>query len=161
MYKLIESGYHITLFFTGTDDPAINTLYLLDRVQKGGHDVPIKKLLDRRLRGFKNIKTVSKDIDCLIFVDNSIYNEPPIIIKSMYKHSICYIKDNHDREASWLENILEDNIKVLIGDELKSVPQEHLQLCENIQSNSNTFINTLKKTYIEKNKVLAKEQKNK
>jgi len=36
-----------------------------------------------------------------------------------------------------------------------------LQLCENIQSNSNTFINTLKKTYIEKNKVLAKEQKNK
>ena len=159
MYKLIESGYHITLFFTGTDDPAINALYLLDRVQNGGHDVPIKKLIDRRLRGFKNIKAVSKDIDCLIFVDNSIYDEPPVIIKSMYKNNICYITDNHNREATWLENILEDSIKVLQGDELKIVPKEHLQLCENIQNSSHTFGNTLEKTYTEKNKVLAKEVK--
>ncbi len=159
IYKLIENGYHITLFFTGTDDPAINMLYLLDRVQNGGHDVPVRKLLDRRLRGFQNIKAVYKDIDCLIFMDNSIYNEPPLIIKSLYKNNICFIPNNHNREATWLEDILEDNIKILQGDELKIVPQAHLQLCENIQNSSHTFRTTLEKTYVEKNKVLSKESK--
>lgn len=157
IYKLIKADYHITLFFTGTDDPAINLLYLLDRVQNGGHDVPVKKLLDRRTKGCANIKQISKDVDCLIFVDNSIYNEPPIIVRSMYKNNICFINDTHDRELSWLSNVLNEETKILNEDELSIVPKEHLQLCEDIQNSSNTFENTLLKTYNEKNKILAKE----
>jgi predicted ABC-type ATPase len=152
LYKLIENGYHVTLFFTGTDDEDINVLYLLDRVKNGGHDVPIKKLIERRARGFDNIKKVSKDIDCLIFVDNSIYNETPTIIKSMYKNNICFINDC-DREVLWLDEII-DKSKIAILQDMSVVPQGHLQLCEDIQNTSNTFENTLLKSYNEKNKIL-------
>lgn len=131
-------------------------LYLLDRVQSGGHDVPVKKLLDRRIRGFENIKRVSGDIDCLIFVDNSIYNEPPIIVKSMYRNNICFINDSHDRELLWIDMVLDSDLKILNSNELKIVLKEHLQLCEDIQNSSNTFENTLMKSYHEKNRVLAK-----
>jgi len=83
--QLKQNGYEITLFFTGTENADINVLYLKRRVEEGGHDVPIRKLLDRRKRGFKNIKKVLSRIDCIVFIDNSIINEPPIIVKSLYK----------------------------------------------------------------------------
>ncbi len=117
--------------------------------------MPVKKLLDRRIRGFENIKQISKDVDCLIFVDNSIYNEPPTIVKSMYRNNICFINEVHDRELNWLENVINQETKILNEDELAIVPKEHLQLCEDIQNSSNTFENTLLKTYNEKNKILA------
>jgi len=152
IYKLIKNDYHVTLFFTGTEDPKINAMYLIDRVTNGGHDVPLKKLIDRRIRGFENIKKISKDIDCLIFVDNSIYDEAPTIIKSMYKNNICFIS-NSDREAEWINEIFNDSQLTILKD-LNSVPEEHLKLCENIQNASDTFKSTLSKSYDEKNKIL-------
>jgi predicted ABC-type ATPase len=157
IYKLIENDYHVTVFFTGTDDPKINAMYLIDRVSNGGHDVPIKKLIDRRLRGFINIKKISQDIDCLIFVDNSIYDESPTIIKSMYKNNICFVNDC-DRESEWLSNVIDES-QITVLEDLSIVPIEHLQLCENIQNASNTFVSTLSRTYDEKNKILN-ESKN-
>lgn len=152
VYKLIDNGYHVTVFFTGTDDEDINVLYLLDRVRNGGHDVPIKKLIDRRIRGFENIKKIAKDIDCLIFVDNSIYNETPTIIKSMYRNNICFI-NNCDREALWLHEVI-DEAKVSTLEDMSLVPHEHLELCENIQNASSTFVDTLSQSYTEKNQIL-------
>ncbi|MEA1913990.1 MAG: zeta toxin family protein [Campylobacterota bacterium] len=158
VYKLISHGYHVTLFFTGTDEAGINLLYLLDRVEKGGHDVPVRKLIDRRLRGFENIRKISQDIDCLIFVDNSIYGEPPIIVKSMYRNNICFINDAHHRDLLWLNDIIDlERTHVFNKDELKIVPKEHLQLCENIQNTSDSFVKILDKTYQEKNQILKIE----
>ena len=94
-----------------------------------------------------------KDVDLAVWLN--------LQVARMYKNNICYIKNDHNREATWLENILEDGTKILLGDELKIVPQEHLLLCENIQNSSHTFRTTLEKTYLEKNKVLAKERKQK
>jgi hypothetical protein len=70
----------------------------------------------------------------------------------MYKNNICFINDC-DREALWLDRIIgESNIAIL--EDLSIVPQEHLQLCEEIQDASSRFENTLLKSYSEKNKIL-------
>jgi len=53
--QLKEKNYDIIVFFTNTEDPQINVLYLLNRVKQGGHDVPIRKLLQRRERCLSNI----------------------------------------------------------------------------------------------------------
>ncbi len=111
---------------------------------------------ERRYNAIKNSKDIIVET---VFSTQEKIDFIYSLIESMYKNNICYITDNHNREATWLENILEDSIKVLQGDELKIVPKEHLQLCENIQNSSHTFGNTLEKTYTEKNKVLAKEIK--
>jgi predicted ABC-type ATPase len=148
--QLKQNGYEITLFFTGTENADINVLYLKRRVEEGGHDVPIRKLLDRRKRGFKNIKKVLSRIDCIVFIDNSIINEPPIIVKSLYKNQICFINEN-DREINWVDDILKENLPII---DKNFVPKSHLELCYDIIDNSNNFYQTLKKDYYQKNQIL-------
>ena len=45
-----ENGFFVRLFFISTDDPAINVARVADRVAKGGHDVPIDRIVARYYR---------------------------------------------------------------------------------------------------------------
>ena len=42
-----EAGYFIRLFFVSTSHPSINSSRIAKRVMKGGHDVPIPKIISR------------------------------------------------------------------------------------------------------------------
>jgi predicted ABC-type ATPase len=45
--KAKDKGYFIRLFFVGTESPTINASRIAQRVMKGGHDVPISKIISR------------------------------------------------------------------------------------------------------------------
>lgn len=46
-----EMGYLIRLFFVSTNHPSINAARIAQRVMKGGHDVPIPKIISRYQTG--------------------------------------------------------------------------------------------------------------
>jgi predicted ABC-type ATPase len=157
---LLEKGYHVTVFFTGTSSHYTNAIYLTARVEGGGHDVPIAKLITRREKGFKNIaKFISRNI-CLIFVDNSVIEEPPTIVSSYTSGIPCYVNTKHDREEyikEWLNPITND---IATSDDVK-IPEEiyeaHREFCTSIQEKSSNFEKTLQKDFTEKSQILSEQ----
>ena len=153
--KLKNAGYHVTLFFTSTDTPYINAMYLTQRVLNGGHDVPIAKLISRRERGFTNIKQATKIIDCLIYLDNSIPSQPPEIIISLFNGKKCFENSEFKRDVTWHIDLLQG---INEREELDTpIALMHINFCETIQQSVITFSDTLEKSYAQKNEILAGE----
>lgn len=66
-----KEGYFVRLFFVCTDSPQINAFRVATRVLKGGHDVPISKIISRYGKSIKNAVNVAKVADRAYFYDNS------------------------------------------------------------------------------------------
>ena len=73
--KAKKKGFFIRLFFISTENPKINASRIADRVMKGGHDVPISKIISRYYKSIENCKTVSSIVDRLYVYDNSVDGE--------------------------------------------------------------------------------------
>lgn len=73
--RAIENGFFVRLFFICTTSPNINASRITDRVMKGGHDVPIPKIISRYYESIKNSFELAKIVDRAYFYDNSIDNE--------------------------------------------------------------------------------------
>ncbi len=69
--KAKQKGYFVRLFFVCTNSPKINALRVAERVLKGGHDVPISKIISRYSKSMENAIDVSKIADRAYFYDNS------------------------------------------------------------------------------------------
>lgn len=67
-----QAGFFIRLFFISTSHPTINAARIAARVMKGGHDVPITKIVSRYYKSIENCKMVSSIVDRLYVYDNSI-----------------------------------------------------------------------------------------
>lgn len=70
-----QAGFFIRLFFISTLHPSINAARITDRVMKGGHDVPITKIISRYYKSLANCKTVASIVDRLYVYDNSVDGE--------------------------------------------------------------------------------------
>lgn len=73
--KAKKKGFFIRLFFISTENPKINASRIADRVMKGGHDVPISKIITRYYKSIENCKTISSIVDRLYVYDNSVDGE--------------------------------------------------------------------------------------
>ena len=67
-----EAGYFIRIFFVSTAHPAINSSRIAKRVMKGGHDVPITKIISRYQKSILNCKRVAAFADRVYVYDNSV-----------------------------------------------------------------------------------------
>ena len=68
--KAKRQGFFIRLFFISTSHPSINAARIANRVMKGGHDVPITKIISRYFKSIENWI-----VDRLYVYDNSIDGE--------------------------------------------------------------------------------------
>lgn len=73
--KAKQAGFFVRIFFISTSSPKINASRIADRVMKGGHDVPIVKIISRYYKSIENCKIVSSIVDRLYVYDNSIDGE--------------------------------------------------------------------------------------
>lgn len=73
--RAIESGYFVRIFFISTENPKINASRIAQRVMKGGHDVPITKIISRYVRSIANCAEIASEVDRLYVYDNSIEGE--------------------------------------------------------------------------------------
>lgn len=72
IFKTKQAGFFIRLFYISTSHPSINASRIANRVMKGGHDVPIMKIISRYYKSIENCKLVSSVVDRLYVYDNSV-----------------------------------------------------------------------------------------
>ena len=65
------AGFKTALVFIGVDSPEICIARVVDRVERGGHDVPDDVIRDRFPRCFENLRKGLAKVDLAILIDNS------------------------------------------------------------------------------------------
>ncbi len=65
-------GYFTRIFFVGTSDPRINAWRVATRVMRGGHSVPIEKIVGRYAKAMANLSGALRIADRVYVYDNSI-----------------------------------------------------------------------------------------
>jgi predicted ABC-type ATPase len=74
MVRAKAQGYFVRVFFVGTTDPTINAARVAGRVSRGGHDVPITKILSRYSKSIANLSPMIEIADRVYIYDNSVEN---------------------------------------------------------------------------------------
>lgn len=69
-----DAGFFIRLFFVSTDHPSVNASRIVRRVMKGGHDVPISKIISRYYKSIINCMKAPKYADRTYVYDNTEEN---------------------------------------------------------------------------------------
>jgi predicted ABC-type ATPase len=70
------TGYDVTLIFIGLANPDLSAGRVMARVQAGGHDVPLDKIMARYERTMVNLERAIGQLPQVIVYDNSSANEP-------------------------------------------------------------------------------------
>lgn len=78
--KARDAGYRVKLVFVLTSDVNINISRVEQRVKKGGHDVPVDKIISRYEKSLKNLSKVIRFAEQTVVIDNS-YEKPELIIE--------------------------------------------------------------------------------
>jgi predicted ABC-type ATPase len=65
-------GYFVRLFFIGTSGPDINAGRIAARYVRGGHAVPIEKIVSRYAKSVANAAVAAPNVDRFYLYDNSI-----------------------------------------------------------------------------------------
>jgi predicted ABC-type ATPase len=71
MLEARRLGFDVRLFFVGVDDPAINVSRVAQRVARGGHDVPLEKILARYKRTMELLPQAMRAANRATIYDNS------------------------------------------------------------------------------------------
>jgi predicted ABC-type ATPase len=66
-----KKGFEVELIYVVLKSPEMNVARVRLRVEKGGHDVPVRKILERRLRSFKQLPWFLAHCDAAQIYDNS------------------------------------------------------------------------------------------
>ena len=69
-----DAGFFIRIFFVSTEHPSVNASRIARRVMKGGHDVPISKIISRYYKSIVNCMKASKYADRTYVYDNTEEN---------------------------------------------------------------------------------------
>lgn len=104
LIKAKEAGFFIRVFFIATSDPAINAFRIANRVLKGGHDVPIPKIISRYMKSIQNCKIISSLVDRLYVYDNSVDNEDAQLLFRLTEGQMA--KRYTDNIPNWATNLL-------------------------------------------------------
>lgn len=78
-----EAGFFVRIFFVSTEHPSINASRIARRVMKGGHDVPISKIISRYYKSIVNCMKASKYADRTYIYDNTEENAEAKILFRM------------------------------------------------------------------------------
>ncbi|HBC21123.1 MAG TPA: AAA family ATPase [Porphyromonadaceae bacterium] len=98
-------GYFVRVFFISTTNPAINAARIAKRVMKGGHDVPIPKIISRYVKSIANCAEIAREVDRLYVYDNSEENTNA---KPLFRFRDGQLgKLYTDKIPEWAENILQ------------------------------------------------------
>ncbi|MBP9113958.1 MAG: zeta toxin family protein [Polyangiaceae bacterium] len=73
------AGYFVRLFFVSTKEPRINAARVAGRVMRGGHTVPIEKIISRYLRSMTNLSSAVELADRVYIYDNSVDDEEAVL----------------------------------------------------------------------------------
>ena len=99
-----QVGFFIRLFFVCTESPMINAARIAGRVMKGGHDVPIAKIISRYQKSIINCKVATGIADRVYIYDNSVDGQEARILFRFADSTI--IKRYTDDIPQWAQVLL-------------------------------------------------------
>ena len=71
-----SNGYTVMLVFIGLESAELSLGRVIQRVERGGHDVPDAKIVTRFPRTFDNLRQALTVVDEALLFDNSSSDEP-------------------------------------------------------------------------------------
>ena len=104
---LTKKGYFIRFFFVGTNHPSINANHITHRVLKGGHDVPLTKIISRYRKSILNFCFISNLVNRWYVYDNS---EDYVEAKLLFRASNEELEKKYCEINDWSSPIF-DSIK--------------------------------------------------
>ena len=99
-----QAGFFIRLFFVCTESPMINAARIAGRVMKGGHDVPIAKIISRYQKSIINCKVATSIADRVYVYDNSVDGQEARILFRFSDGAI--IKRYTDAIPQWAQVLM-------------------------------------------------------
>jgi predicted ABC-type ATPase len=93
MRAVKNSGWSVVLIYIGLNNPYLNIQRVSDRVELGGHDVPIPDILRRYQRSLANLSTAAKIADQLILYDNSTTAGHQLIATVTSHQTVIYVPE--------------------------------------------------------------------
>lgn len=69
-----RAGFRVVLFYVGVERPIVARIRIEDRVELGGHDIPLADQQRRFARSFANIRSFVDEADTSILFDNSVFD---------------------------------------------------------------------------------------
>ena len=99
-----RAGYFVRIFFISTTNPTINAARIARRVMKGGHDVPIPKIISRYRKSIANCAEIAQVVDRLYVYDNSLEDKKAVPLFRLREEFIG--KQYVDIVPEWAQNIL-------------------------------------------------------
>lgn len=99
-----QAGYFVRIFYISTANPTINASRIARRVMKGGHDVPIPKIISRYIKSIANCAEIAQEVDRLYVYDNSREDERALPLFRLRDGQLgkMYV----DSVPRWAENII-------------------------------------------------------
>ena len=102
-------GFFIRIFFVCTESPSINASRIAQRVMKGGHDVPIVKIISRYQKSVLNCKHIATKVDRTYLYDNSIENTEAKLLLHLADGKIA--KQYTEELPEWAKQIIQEQTK--------------------------------------------------
>ena len=91
-------GYEIYAVFVLTNDPEINVERVKSRVQAGGHDVPVEKIIGCFERSLRNLSQLVRIADHTRVIDNS-GDKPHLICEVVNQHLTVWETEEWSKAA--------------------------------------------------------------
>lgn len=104
IHRAKQAGFFIRLFFVCTESPMINAARIAGRVMKGGHDVPITKIISRYQKSIINCKVATAIADRVYLYDNSVDGQEARILFRFADGNI--IKRYTDDIPQWTQELM-------------------------------------------------------
>ena len=74
--EALEQGFEVVLIFIGIADAEMSAERVASRVEAGGHDVPLEKIMARYERTLDNLQRAIARLPLVTIYDNSSFDEP-------------------------------------------------------------------------------------
>ena len=104
--RAIQVGYFVRLFFVCTNSPTINASRIANRVMKGGHDVPITKIISRYQKSLSRCRYLATKVQRTYLYDNSIEDTDAKLLVRFADG--CIVKRYVDQLPEWAMDICDE-----------------------------------------------------
>jgi predicted ABC-type ATPase len=92
-------GYRLELFFLCTSDPVMNAARVRTRMRRGGHAVPLDKVVSRYPGSIRTALEASKIVDGLRVYDNTEWGYSPLLLGWWEDQEPKYVAESIPRWA--------------------------------------------------------------
>ena len=103
--KALEASFFIRFFFIATEGPEINASRIASRIMKGGHNVPLDKIISRYYKSIVNCARVINLVDRLVY-DNSVDGRSPKLIFRVKNNKGNQVLKKYEILPNWIKPLI-------------------------------------------------------